>query len=167
MIDIEVGGERFEEMHVDGGTVAQVVLYPPSLSSADSSRAIATADPKVIEGVTKRPRRLFVIRNSRPGPDYSTIQRSTLKIVERALATLISNQGIGDLYQLYLLSLRDHMDFNVAYVPQSFTDRLDRPFERAYMEKLYEVGRQEMLAGRAWHNAPPGYDFTPIHGVMR
>src|SRR6185369_3531715 len=29
MFDIEAGGERYQEMHVDGGTVAQVVLYPP------------------------------------------------------------------------------------------------------------------------------------------
>ena len=26
-----MGGERYQEMHVDGGTVAQVVIYPPSL----------------------------------------------------------------------------------------------------------------------------------------
>ncbi len=30
MIDVEAGGEHFQEMHVDGGTVAQVVFYPPS-----------------------------------------------------------------------------------------------------------------------------------------
>jgi predicted acylesterase/phospholipase RssA len=163
MIDIEVGNERFEEMHVDGGTVAQVVLYPPSFGGADTSRVLADADRKVIEALIKRPRRLFVIRNSRPGTELATIDRSTLKIVERALATLINTQGIGDLYQLYLLSLRDKMDFNLAYIPQSFTDRLEQPFEKAYMAKLYEVGRQEMMTGRAWHKAPPGYDSTPIH----
>ena len=32
MIDIEAGGEHFQEMHVDGGTVAQVVFYPPSFA---------------------------------------------------------------------------------------------------------------------------------------
>ncbi|CAN0512118.1 unnamed protein product, partial [Phaeothamnion confervicola] len=32
MIDLEADGERFQEMNVDGGTVAQVVLYPPSIS---------------------------------------------------------------------------------------------------------------------------------------
>lgn len=167
MLDIEVGDERFEEMHVDGGTVAQVVLYPPSFGGAESSRAVAVADQRVIEGLTQRRRRLFVIRNSRPGTDLSTIDRSTLKIVGRALSTLISTQGIGDLYQLYLLSLRDNMDFNVAYIPPSFTDKLEQPFERAYMERLYQVGRQEMLAGRPWHKAPPGYESTPINRSMR
>ena len=41
MIDIEVGDQRFEEMHVDGGTVAQVVLYPPSFGGATPSRPTA------------------------------------------------------------------------------------------------------------------------------
>ena len=31
MIDVEVDGQHYQEMHVDGGTVTQVFLYPPSL----------------------------------------------------------------------------------------------------------------------------------------
>ena len=31
MIDVEADGQRFQEMHVDGGTIAQVFVYPPSL----------------------------------------------------------------------------------------------------------------------------------------
>ena len=31
MIDVEANGQRFQEMHVDGGTIAQVFVYPPSL----------------------------------------------------------------------------------------------------------------------------------------
>ena len=92
--------------------------------------------------------------------------RSTLKIVTRAVSTLINTQGIGDLYQLYLLCRRDGIDFNVAYIPQSFTDRLDQPFDTAYMRKLYQLGRQEMLEGKAWHKMPPGYDPTPFHSIL-
>jgi hypothetical protein len=36
MIDIEADGRHFQEMHVDGGTVAQVVLYPPSFAAPTS-----------------------------------------------------------------------------------------------------------------------------------
>jgi predicted acylesterase/phospholipase RssA len=32
MIDVTVGGHRYQEMHVDGGTIAQAFLYPPSFS---------------------------------------------------------------------------------------------------------------------------------------
>jgi predicted acylesterase/phospholipase RssA len=29
MIDVEVNGQPFQEMHVDGGAMAQVFVYPP------------------------------------------------------------------------------------------------------------------------------------------
>src|SRR5215510_6694335 len=32
MHDVTIAGERYQEMHVDGGTVAQAFLYPPSIS---------------------------------------------------------------------------------------------------------------------------------------
>jgi predicted acylesterase/phospholipase RssA len=31
LIDVEVDGKRYQEMHVDGGAMTQVFLYPPSL----------------------------------------------------------------------------------------------------------------------------------------
>ncbi len=41
LIDVNVGGTRYQEMHVDGGTMAQVFFYPPSVNlselGADSS----------------------------------------------------------------------------------------------------------------------------------
>ncbi len=32
MLDVTVDGKRYEEMHVDGGTVAQAFLYPPQIN---------------------------------------------------------------------------------------------------------------------------------------
>src|SRR5262249_40149364 len=68
MIDIEAGGQRFQEMHVDGGTVAQVVLYPPSFSGDDLLEALGPDGRQLLEKVARRERSLYVIRNSRPGP---------------------------------------------------------------------------------------------------
>ena len=31
MIDVEVDGKQYQEMHVDGGTMAQVFAYPASI----------------------------------------------------------------------------------------------------------------------------------------
>lgn len=159
MIDLEAAGERFQEMNVDGGTVAQVVLYPPSIS-----RTVGPVfEDRRRRTFLDRQRRLYVIRNSRPGGDFETVDRSTLKIVERALATLISTQGVGDLYQLYLLAQRDGIDYNVAYIPQSFTGKPREPFDQLYMRNLYQVGRETMLKGAPWHKYPPGFDPVPIN----
>jgi predicted acylesterase/phospholipase RssA len=163
MIDVEAGGQRFQEMHVDGGTVAQVVLYPPSFSGDDLVQALGPDGAPLLKMVAHRQRSLYVIRNSRPGPDFETVDRSTLKIAGRAVSTLISTQGIGDLYQLYLVCHRDGIDYNVTFIPPSFKDKITEPFNRQYMARLYQVGREEMLAGKAWGKYPPGYNPTPFH----
>ncbi|WP_296337391.1 patatin-like phospholipase family protein [Reyranella sp.] len=161
MIDLEAGGERFQEMNVDGGTVAQVVLYPPSISRPGRLSDIHR-DARRRQAFLDRKRSLYVIRNSRPGGDFETVDRRTLKIVERAVATLISTQGLGDLYQLYLLAHRDGIDYNVTYIPQSFSRKLREPFDQEYMKNLFQVGREAMLKGAPWHKYPPGYDPVPI-----
>ena len=165
MIDVEAGGEHFQEMHVDGGTVAQVVFYPPSFAGNDLLMANRADAARLRRAVVNRERRIYVIRNSRPGADLETVDRSTMKIAGRAVATLISTQGIGDLYQLYVIAQRDHIDYNVSCIPESFTDKLREPFDTDYMNKLYRIGRAAIEGGTAWSKYPPGYNPTPLSQI--
>lgn len=167
MIDLEVGGQRFQEMHVDGGTVAQVMLYPPSFGGQDFLGDDSREAVRLRSVIKRRPYSLYVIRNSRPGPDLETVDRSTLKIVGRAVATLISTQGIGDLYQLFVLAQRDGLDFNVTWIPASFAEKPKESFETGYMKRLYQVGRQAIGSGTAWSKYPPGYNPIPIGPISR
>lgn len=162
MIDIETGDQHYQEMHVDGGTVAQVALYPPSFGGADVARNFGAADNRVLDLLRRRKRRFFVIRNSRLVGERQTVGRSTFKIAGRAISTLIQTQGIGDLYQLYLLSLRDGVDYNVSYIPASFTEQPKEPFDQSYMRSLFALGRKLMLERKSWHKLPPGYDPQPF-----
>ncbi len=163
MIDVDTGSGRYQEMHVDGGTVSQVVLYPPSLGGGDLIGSANQGPHRIAEVFRKRQRRLFVIRNSRPGADQKTVERSTMKIAGRAVSTLIQTQGIGDLFQLYVICQRDGIDFNVAYIPASFTEKLKEPFDQAYMRKLFTLGHAA-AQGSPWSKYPPGFDPTPITG---
>ena len=160
MIDIETDSGHFQEMHVDGGTVAQVVLYPPSLGADALSGQAAPADRGLIQAIQRRSRKLFIIRNSRLAGEQQTVSRSTFKIAGRAISTLIQTQGIGDLYQLYMLSQRDRIDYNVSYIPARFEEKLSEPFEQGYMRKLFALGQELMLTGKAWSKLPPGYNPT-------
>ncbi len=38
MIDVEAGGQPYQGMHVDWGTMAQVFLYPPSINRGDEGK---------------------------------------------------------------------------------------------------------------------------------
>ena len=147
MIDVEVNGKHYQEMHVDGGASAQVFVYPPGLDISKSG--------------VKRERHLYVIRNARLDPDWAQVDRSTMSIAGRAISSLIQTQGVGDLYRIYLTAERDGFDFNLAYIPKSFTRELKEPFETAYMKALFQVGYDMAAKGYPWSKAPPGFNAPP------
>ena len=110
MIDVEVDGKRYQEMHVDGGTMAQVFAYPVSIRVNEQSAAIGV----------NRERTLYVIRNARLDPDWAQVERRTMNIGGRAVSSLIHTQGIGDLFRIYATAERDGVDFNLAFIPATF-----------------------------------------------
>lgn len=145
MIDVEVNGTRYQEMHVDGGTMAQVFLFPPSLSEAEVIKDFG------------RKRVVYIIRNARLDADWASVERRTLPIASRAIGSLMTTQGIGDLYRIFTTTQKDQMDFNLAYIPPTFNVPHKEEFDTNYMQKLYETGRQMAQAGYQWQKYPPGY----------
>jgi hypothetical protein len=80
-----------------------------------------------------------------------------MTIAARAISSLIQTQGMGDLYRIYSIAERDGLDFNLAYIPTSFTRTLKEPFETAYMKELFQVGYDMAVKGFPWVKAPPGF----------
>ncbi|MDZ7621137.1 MAG: hypothetical protein U5O69_01365 [Candidatus Competibacteraceae bacterium] len=141
MIDVEINGQLYQEMHVDGGASAQVFVYPPSLNLKEMERKTGN----------QRERRVYVIRNSRLDPDWTQVERSTMTIAGRAISSLIHTQGIGDLYRIYLTTQRDGVDFNLAYIPASFNAPHKEEFDTEFMRQLTPWGttwRPRAIRGR-------------------
>jgi len=147
MIDVEVGDQRFQEMHVDGGAMTQAFLYPPSLRVNEKQMKV------------RRERKAYIIRNARLDPDWASVERRTLDIAGRAVASLIHTQGIGDLYQMYLITKRDGIDFNLAFISSDFKVEHKEQFDTNYMRKLFDHGYKLARKGYPWQKYPPG--FTP------
>jgi hypothetical protein len=152
LIDAEVDGEAHQEMHVDGGASAQVFLYPPSIDIRARARA---------SGI-ERERRVYIIRNARLDPDWAQVERRTMSIAGRAIASLLQTQGVGDLYRIYIATQRDGFDYNLAYIPETFTTPLTEPFEGGYMRALFKVGHDLGVAGYPWAKAPPGWTAPEV-----
>ncbi len=142
MIDVEADGRSYQEMHVDGGAMAQVFLYPPSFN---------------IKATVQRDRRAYIIRNSRLDCSWADVQRRTLKIAMRAVDSLIQTQGIGDLYRMYLTSKRDNVDFNLAFIPAEFSLKPKEGFDPVYMGQLFDLAYRAAGSGYPWSKTPPGY----------
>ncbi len=64
--------------------------------------------------------------------------RSTLNIVGRTIESLIQTQGIGDLYQIYMLTERDGIDYNLAIIDSDFEMEHKHEFDQAYMQALFD-----------------------------
>jgi predicted acylesterase/phospholipase RssA len=145
-IQVQADGRTYDEIHVDGGVTQQVFLAPSAFAFRDMDRLIGHA--------TKR--RLYVLRNGKVTPEWDTVTEKVLPVAQRSILTLTKNQGIGDIYRIYLMTRRDGIDFNLATIPASFTDKSPEPFDQNYMQKLYQVGFALGRDGYSWEKVPPG-----------
>lgn len=152
LIQVEVGDERFDELHVDGGATSQVFLYPAGFNwDAVLGRLDVRHRPNV-----------YIIRNSRIEPVYEQVQNKLFPIARRSIASLVRTQGIGDLYRIYLQTCRDRLVYNLAYIPSDFDETPEGPFDRDYMEKLFEMAFERARSGFRWENMPPELKTAPI-----
>ena len=63
----------------------------------------------------------------------------------------------NSLYRMYLTTKRDGVAFNLAYIDEDFQLPYKGPFDKTYMNALYDYGYKAGLAGYKWHKTPPGY----------
>jgi len=152
-IPVEADGVAYDELHVDGGTGSQVFVYPAALNFRIIKEKLK------VQGTPK----IYVVRNAFVEPDYQGINRSLLPIASRTIESLIRTQGIGDLYQIYALCVRDGNDFNLAYIPSSFTEEPAESFDPVYMSKLFDLGYQMGREGYSWKKVPPGFETEDLY----
>ena len=108
MLDVQAGGHRYQEMHVDGGATEQVFAIPAKI---------------VLNKVARRDRTFYLIRNSQFSVPRKEVKRSVIAISRRAIASMIHDQGVGDMYQIAAMAKRDGAHFRLAYISDSFTMR--------------------------------------------
>lgn len=154
-IDVESEGKQHQEMHVDGGAMTQVFLYPPSMKLATEAKAAGIV----------RQRRAYIIRNSRLDPNWSQVDRRVMTIAGKAISSLIATQGFGDLYRIYVNAQRDGVDFNLAFIPATFKEQAKEDFDKVYMGKLFQVGYDLAKNGYPWQKTPPMFETAPETGA--
>jgi len=134
-------GKTYDEMHVDGGTSAQMFLYP---TRTDYARVREQLD---IRGTPTA----YVIRNSRPRPDYKPVKARLTDIGARSVESLIRTQGIGDAFRIAATTHRDGVALELTWIPDAAPpDPGKELFDPKYMSALFEYGYQRVLDGTAW-----------------
>jgi hypothetical protein len=146
--EVEVDGNLYDEMHVDGGTSSQVFLYPAPLDMRWLKRQIGL----------KEKSRIYVIRNSRFEAEWETVKPKIVPILINTASTLTREQGFGDLYRIYLGAQRDGLEYNLAFIPSDFNEKPKELFDPEYMSKLFDLGYQMGQKGYPWKKEPPGFE---------
>jgi len=77
LIEMQNGGQRFKEMHVDGGVSANVMLIPEAIL-ASGKRLNINAKPS-----------LYVLMNAKLEREFRLVKPSTIEILERSFGTAI------------------------------------------------------------------------------
>jgi hypothetical protein len=147
MIDVTLDGQKYQEMHVDGGAVAQTFLYPAAITRDRPRRRRA--------GLSTAQAQAYIIRNGRLDPEWAKVERHTLGIAGRAIDTMIAMSGYNDVIRIFAITQRDGIDYNLAFIGPDFNQALQSPFDRTYMRALFDYGYQRAVRGYDWAKKPP------------
>ena len=141
MIDVEVDGKPYQELHVDGGAIQQMFLYPSSID---------------VRKLAHEERKAYLIRNAREDPEWADTERQTMSIAGRAVSTMIHSSGWNDLLRIYFITQQDGIDYNLAYIGSDFSPSEAGEFDKKYMNALFDYGYQQARRGYPWRKMPPG-----------
>ena len=147
MIEVEANGQLYDEMHVDGGATNQAFLFQPQTDwKVIKEHFRVKGDPKV-----------FLIRNAKLEPKWIAVKPNIREIGGRSVSSLLRTQGIGDAFQIYSDCIRDGLEFNLTFIPSTFTTEAQEMFDKEYMIELFELGYQFGMSGDPWYSRPVAF----------
>ncbi|MGF1501538.1 MAG: patatin-like phospholipase family protein [Paracoccaceae bacterium] len=147
---VEIDGERYSEMHVDGGVTNQLFFYPETVDL----RQFESLDGQ-FQNFARRGT-IYVIRNTKLEPDFSAIAPSILNISARSLSTMIKFGGRNDIQVLEQIAARDGFGVKVTSVPETFDMEENELFDPVYMQALFQVGYDLAAGEGTWRVEIPG-----------
>ena len=140
LIDVEIDGKKYQEMHVDGGAIAQLFLYPPTIEVGRIG--------------VPRARVAYVIRNARLDPDYAKTERRTITIAGRAIATMLAASGHNDVLRTYFVTPARRRRLQPGLHRHGFhPPTKPGEFDQAYMQALL---RLRLPRGQGWPGLAQG-----------
>jgi len=147
MFEVEIDGQIYDEMHVDGGVVSQATALTAWQEEIDDKISHRPGGPGTLK--------IYVVRNGRIAPEPQAVEYCLLGIAGRSVATLIKSQGIGDLLSTYAAARIRGGDYYLTWIGEGFVHEYPGPFDPDYMRALSDYGYNLMKSGNAWVRKPP------------
>ena len=150
-IEVEVDGRRFDEMHVDGGVIAEFFLWGAMVDIAEARQEFQ------VDAGASAPASIYIIRNSQIDPAAEQVEPKLIDIASRSMVTLLKAVAMGDLIRVWALAERDGVDFNYVGIPPEHAEAEASTFDPSDMRRLFELGRAMALEPDPWRKEPPSW----------
>jgi hypothetical protein len=150
-IDVDVDGQRYHELHVDGGVTRSMFFRPPYVPPSRREGFGASS----LYGS-----HLYVVVAGKIYADPDAVRPRPLPVAGAAITGLLSSQNRGDIDRLFNYSVLTGMTFKLAAIPQDFpASNQGLKFDPVEMGKLYELGvEQAARPAKPWRDHPPALD---------
>ncbi len=147
LFQVEAGGARYDEMHVDGFVGANVFLH---VGAFDPSRLVAAQSRgRAVE-------QLYIIHNGQLQPPPSPTTRSLGGIAMRSFEVSARAGITGDLIREHAFASRSNAEFRWVTVEEDVELPDPADFDPAEMRRLYDLGYRAAQRGSVWRTRPPG-----------
>jgi len=150
-IDIEVNGQKYTELHVDGGVTSEVfarlVLLNVTKEQLDSG-------PRPLAGSN-----IHVLLAGKLFADPQCTEPKLLGILGSSIGSLIYAMTQNDLLRIGYLGVLTGISPRFTAVPKDFVDDGDAlNFEPVGMTKLFNLGYEVGSTGNGWRTRAPATD---------
>jgi predicted acylesterase/phospholipase RssA len=149
LIEVLANGQVFDEMHVDGGVMAELFIYDHIIDLHNARLELRS------EGQTPPRGSIYVIRNGKIGPEHAPVQRQVTSIAGRSLTTLLETVGLGDIFRVWTLARDAGFGFHYIGIPMDYELGGTADFDPDEMRALFELGYEMALRDERWHTTPP------------
>lgn len=152
MINVNINGKKYDEMHVDGGVKAQFFL-PASIVDIVK----ASSEVKTNLNILIKPK-VYVIRNSKFVLEPKIIKRKLAAISQRSMSSFIQSHGLKDLAASYHFGKRHGVDIHWIAIPQKYRKFSSSSFDSMEMGKLFNIGYKMGSDKSVWQKGKPSFN---------
>lgn len=146
MIKAEAGGRVITEMHVDGGTTAQILTLPDEAIVTDRVPGAA------------RPLHIYMIINNKLNGEFQLVKPRTIPIASQAISLNMRRSMASTVNLSYLYAKAHGIDFNLSFIDKTYPGTDHDLFDTAFMRGLFEYGVKLGETGTFWTKRPPDQD---------
>jgi hypothetical protein len=98
---------------------------------------------------------IYMIINNKLAPDFEVVRASTLPVASRSFSTIIKASARQTVLQTFDFARERGIKFALTFIGADFDAPYPGPFDRGYMNALFDYGYERGRSNRGWFDRPP------------